>query len=111
MLEGFRDFSDCTKNGAEMQSSKPSRSIQAGIACLALRRQRHAFSVHIIFYSDDRGLAADPALLAAGELRRQDQNHFNVVSLSDRKFGVKKYAIRAQIARLPSGLKICVSRE
>lgn len=67
-------------------------------------------SVRIIFDADDCGLAADPALLAAGELRRQDQNHFNIVSLADRKVGVKKYAIRTQIARLPSGLKICVSR-
>jgi hypothetical protein len=67
-------------------------------------------SVHIIFYSDYRGLAADPALLPARELRRQDQNHLNIVSLADRKLSVKKYAIRAQIARLSGGLKTCVSR-
>lgn len=67
-------------------------------------------SIQIVFHSDDRSLAANPALFTARELRGQYQNHFNIVSLPDRKVGIKKYSIRTQVARMSGGLEIRVGR-
>jgi hypothetical protein len=67
-------------------------------------------SLRIVLYSHDCGLATDPTLLATRKLWRQNQNHFNIVSLPDRKLGVKEYAVRAEITRVSGSLKIRVRR-
>jgi hypothetical protein len=53
------------------------------------------------FYADDRGLAANPALFAVGELIRQHQDHLQFATNENFGVCVQEYSTSAQIARMP----------
>src|SRR5215831_2167582 len=52
----------------------------------------------LFLHSDNRRLAADPALLAGGELGGEDKNQFDVRSLLHLGVGVQEHAVGADIA-------------
>lgn len=98
---------ECTEKGAKLHSADD------------LRQDLHvphpgcytAFAaVWIALYPRDRGLAAYPPFVPAGEFWRQDQNHFYVIPRLNWKIRIEKDAIRAKVASMPSSLEICHRR-
>jgi hypothetical protein len=57
-----------------------------------------------------RGPAAHPALLPAGEFRRQNQDHLEFASRAYLGVGIEKYPARAQVAGVAGGLNLPLLR-
>src|SRR4029077_14976448 len=62
--------------------------------------RRHAKLRALFFYSDDRRLAAHPALFAGREFGRKDQDQLDVSSLFHARLGIEEDSVGADVAGL-----------